>query len=1054
MVPEGEKPSNPVETTENYVLQSEHGRFERDESLENESDTLAREARRQAVIERAKQRLAEIESTGNHAYLRPHQLPGYINGLRLIAGYNPDADEPNSGHLIAPTGSGKSAVALAIANDTGARTLFVTSRHTLVDQMIAESVPDFTPSAQVQELSGRTRTERLKNPSQRSDTDFTNYHYLAIGDEEFTPKPGDYDLNILDEAHDSLGRVTSEKLKPLEAAALATIVTTATPATQVNSVIKRYPTRLDHQTMLDGIEGDYLSGIQIFAAHSGHSFDDKVHGASREYMAHGMEPLVQDQQRNGIIYDMALHGLKHTNGTGLIVCIRGNGQQHAQDVAAGLGKKTHPLQARNIYVEAIGDHRKDKDNFNAIQALKHGEIDYLTTTEMATQGVDFRALRVGIVATSVRSQLKLEQIMGRGMRLKDDPFLFYQLFDTPRNNPAGLALAWDVLDIKEPQQGMSVLRPGTSEDRLVPVSSLPSHLRPFPEQFALQEPRNIGGTDKPKLRLATDSVTALEGTPVSLTRLQEQTGIRRNILRRILFDNAYTAGLEENETGSFEEHYPEEAAILLDYLVSRKEHKTLPESARELGVTYAKLYGYISCHDIYAPALYARGEQKRAPMQHFLSIAQREHLREILSTPRALTPNEIGLQEIGNIAGNFNFRSRGFLEQRGFIPESVTLTTGKQAFVYDRETLTAYAQAYKDAAPLPNKTDFVSVRQVAREFAEAREYHIFAAASILGIPITFFKVNDRHRDEFLTTDDQERIEDLLPKVIAYYDKQHAERKAQDPSYNRHNTKERVSPPSPGDLAPKSEQDTSIERITIPELIDTMAVPAHTGDVHAAMQQLGITPDAQGLRIADAQRVYAAILKKTQPSEDLPKPTESKGQIDITQPLHAPTLRPKQRPGMRLPRYVQELSREPLDEPRNLTTLKTNQFANTLLAIAKFHPLFEGLAQAARTEHAIVVDRHTYAMLFTLMQQNLPRINETWIPAPQICQDHGIDVNSLNAWLSGGSYDTKHLIPVIGKNISQKLYFCSPELARHAVETLRSHAQRLPDDQSFDVDAAL
>lgn len=1052
MVPEGEKPSNPIEIIESYVPQSEHGTFEGDESLANEFDTLTREARRQAVIERAKQRLAEIENTGSHAYLRPHQLPGYINGLRLIAEYNPDTEEPNSGHLIAPTGSGKSAVALAIANDTGARTLFVTSRHTLVDQMIAESVPDFTPRAQVQELSGRTRAERLKNPSSSSDTDFTNYRYLAIGDEEFTPKPGDYDLNILDEAHDSLGSVTSEKLKPYEAAALATIATTATPATQLKSVVKRYPTRLDHQTMLDGIEGDYLSGIQIFAAHSGHSFDDKVHGASREYMAHGMEPLAQDQQRNGIIYDMALHGLEHTNGTGLIVCIRGNGQQHAKDVAAGLSEKTHPLQPRNIYVEAIGDHRKDKDNFDAIQALKHGEIDYLTTTEMATQGVDFRALRIGIVATSVRSQLKLEQIMGRGMRLKDDPFLFYQLFDTPRNNPAGLALAWDVLGIKEPRQGMSVLRPGTSEDRLVPVSSLPSHLQPFPEQFAPQEPGNNGGGG-PKVRLATDSISALEGAPVSLTRLQEQTGIRRNILRRILFDNAYTAGLEENETGNFEEHYPEEAAILLDYLVSRKEHKTLPESARELGVTYAKLYGYIGCHGIYASSMYARDEQRRAPMQRFLSVAQREQLREILSAPRDLTPDEIGLQEISNIAGNFNFRSRDFLEQRGFIPEAVTLTTGKQAFAYDRATLTAYAQAYKDAAPLPNKADFVSVRQVAREFAEAREYHIFAAASILGIPITFYKVNDRHRDEFLTIDDQERIEDLLPNVIAYYDKQHAERKAQDPSYNRHNTKERISAPSPADLAPKSEQDTSIERITIAELIDTMTVPAHAGDVQTVIQELGITLDPQGLRIADAQRVYAAILKKTQPEES-PKSTTSKDPIDITQPLHAPMLRPKQRSGVRLPRYVQELSREPLDEPRNLTTLKTNQFANTLLAIAKFHPLFEGLAQAARTEHAIVVDRHTYSLLFTLMQQDLPRINEFWIPAPQICEDHGIDVASFNTWLSGGGYDTKHLIPVVGKNLNQTLYFCSPELARHAVETLRSHAQRLPDDQSFDVDAAL
>lgn len=1046
MVPEGLLPSNPVETIHDYAPNSEHSAFDRDESLETNQNIQERIERRRAIAERAQRCIEEVEASGQHPYLRPHQLEGYLNSLRLIADYDPGASDPGRGHLIAPTGSGKSAVAIAIAHDTGARTLFVTSRNVLVDQMKDESVPDFAPDMQVQELSGRTTAKRLDRADDNTDDiNLTNYLYIAHGGEAHTPKPGEYDLTILDEAHAALGPKVQQKLKPIENESMAVIATTATPKTLADSVIRHYPTELAHQTMLDGIREGYLSGIQIFAAHSGRSFDDKVHGPTRDYTSKSMESLIADPERNELIYDMALHGLEHTDGTGLIVCIRGNEQQHAQDIAAGLAAKKHPLHNRNVYIEAIGDHRKD--SHAAIEALKHGEIDYLTTTEMATQGVDFRTLRIGIVATSVRSPLKLEQIMGRGMRPKDDPFLLYQLFDTPRNNPESLALAWDILGIQAPKQGMAVLPPGMPEHTLAPTETLPPRLQPFLEKIPPDEQDPQSTVGSPRLAVDSDAVTAAHESGIPLTRLQEQTGIRRSILRRILFDNVYTAHMAENEDGDIEEHYPEEASILLDYLVSRPEDKTLSAAAQELSVTHAKLVHYLGQFSIHAPFLYPRDEQRWALMQRYLSPAQRSLLKERIKLPRDIASHEIGLQEMARRASSFNFRSREYLEIRGFTPEPITSLSGKRVFVYDRAAMEAYIDSYTNALPLPNKVDFTSVRNVARTHPDARDYHVFAAASILGVPVTFYKVNARHRDEFIDNTHLEKIEELLPKIIAYYDKKHAERSAQDPSYNRHHSKERVATPTERDLDPDT-QEYADERITLAEFLDTLIIPIPEVQLRQTIKELSIDVGPRGLRVADAQRIYAAILKDANetPTEE-PYDTESSS----VQPneLVQPTLRPKSH--VVLPRYVRELSREPIVEPRNLSSLQSNQYANTLLAIAKFHPQFKDKAKVARTDEAIVVDRPTYNKLFILLQQEIPRIGEHWVPAPQICQDHGIDPDSLNAWLATGGYDTKHLIPVLGSK-GDRLYFCSPELARQAIDVLRSHARRLPDELSYNVEA--
>lgn len=1046
MVPEGLPPSNPVETIYDYAPNSEHSAFDRDESLETNQNIQERIERRRAIAERAQRCIEEVEASGQHPYLRPHQLEGYLNSLRLIADYDPGASDPGRGHLIAPTGSGKSAVAIAIAHDTGARTLFVTNRNILVDQMNHESVPTFAPNLRVQELSGRTTTKRLENTGEETvDISLTNYFYITYGDEMLAPKPGEYDLTILDEAHAALGPKVRQKLKPLEDASMATIATTATPKTLADSVVKHYPTKLARQTMLDGIQDGYLSGIQIFAAHSGRSFNDRVHGPTRDYTSKSMESLIADPERNELIYDMALHGLEHTGGTGLIVCIRGNEQQHAKDIAAGLATKKHPHHDRNIYIEAIGDHRND--NHAAIEALKHAEIDYLTTTEMATQGVDFRALRIGIVATSIRSPLKLEQIMGRGMRPKDVPFLLYQLFDTPRNDPQSLAFAWDILGIQAPKQGMAVLPPGMSESTLVPASTLPPRLRPFLEKIPPDEQDTQNTAGDPRLAVNGSIATTAHESHVSLTHLQEQTGIRRSILRRILFDNFYIANLTENNEGDLEEHYPEEASVLLDYLVSRPEDQTLSAATQELNITRSKLMHYLGRFGIYAPFLYTRGEQQWSRMRRFLGPTQHQQLQEQVNLPRDIDSHEIGLQEMAKRANNFNFRSREYLEIRGFTPESITLPNGRKAFVYDRATMEAYVDSYTNALPLPNKVDFTSVRNVARTHPDARDYHVFAAASILDVPVTFYKVNARYCDEFIDNTHLEKIEELLPKVIEYYNKKHAERSAQDPSYNRHKSKERIVTPTERDLDPDT-QEHADERITLAELLDTMITPIPEVQLRQTIKELSIDVGPRGLRVADAQRIYAAILKDANetPTEE-PYDTESSS----VQPneLVQPTLRPKSH--VVLPRYVRELSREPIVEPRNLSSLQSNQYANTLLAIAKFHPQFKDKAKVARTDEAIVVDRPTYNKLFILLQQEIPRIGEHWVPAPQICQDHGIDPDSLNAWLATGGYDTKHLIPVLGSK-GDRLYFCSPELARQAVDVLRSHARRLPDELSYNVEA--
>jgi len=108
---------------------------------------------------------------------------------------------------------------------------------------------------------------------------------------------------------------------------------------------------------------------------------------------------------------------------GIIFCEPGNESAHAKDTAACL-RDVYLSNGNRIRVGTLGTFQggsSSVENRQVLDAFNRGEIDVISTTQMAQESLDLDGVTFVIVACKVTSKLKTYQIAGRGFR-RDDRF--------------------------------------------------------------------------------------------------------------------------------------------------------------------------------------------------------------------------------------------------------------------------------------------------------------------------------------------------------------------------------------------------------------------------------------------------------------------------------------------------------------------------------------------------------------------------------------------------------------------------------------------------------
>lgn len=101
---------------------------------------------------------------------------------------------------------------------------------------------------------------------------------------------------------------------------------------------------------------------------------------------------------------------------GLIICVD---TEHAHAVAAAVHSVTGAMPSVAVSKDAGGEDSAD-DARKVIDKFGKGNARWLISVAMVSEGVDIPELRVGVYATTVRSELRFRQVVGRCVRWRSD----------------------------------------------------------------------------------------------------------------------------------------------------------------------------------------------------------------------------------------------------------------------------------------------------------------------------------------------------------------------------------------------------------------------------------------------------------------------------------------------------------------------------------------------------------------------------------------------------------------------------------------------------------
>lgn len=343
-----------------------------------------------------------------------------------------------AGHVEMATATGKTYLMSSLAQaaaDLGMRTLILAPTVRVAEQLHGEDgsrgLGKFTDLHETGR-TGQRYGDKLSTRSLEQPVVITTYQSLnALHKAGLAPT---VDLVIADEAHRSLGDVTSQTIEEFSPNAIK-MGFTATPSyTKEKSLDQLLPVKIFSLDIRESVERGLTPPISSIIYETGDEIP-VLDPARSEFTERELERLITLKSRNESIVKFTKNFVE-SGMQGAVACIPGSELAHARLVADELNKITildKDGESRTIRAASVGSHRTPEDNQRIIEAYDNKQIDVLSFVYSLEQGWDSDRPQFVINASPTTSTVRETQLLGRLLRGEDEVF-FVDFFDIAKKH--------------------------------------------------------------------------------------------------------------------------------------------------------------------------------------------------------------------------------------------------------------------------------------------------------------------------------------------------------------------------------------------------------------------------------------------------------------------------------------------------------------------------------------------------------------------------------------------------------------------------------------------
>lgn len=445
--------------------------------------------------------------------------------IETSAGATEQDIEAYSGHIVLPTGTGKTAVAAALVGalkpnpDESKKTLFLVPRVSLVAQTIGNHEDEDKLSGFARFAPGHKVTPFMaSDKDETGDVVVMTYQSLLVQAQNPDWDTDKYDLVIADEAHRSLGTKTRLAMEKVATGAL-TIGLTATPRYNERHIDEIFTQPISTMYLREAIESGYVSPVRGVLIGT-ESELPKAPAYNNDYTVEQLEKLMYDEWRNQATVKIARQHVERGE-QGLVSCIPGGSAHHAHLLAERLASETildsKTGEQRAIKAVALDSTMPKSEIQKYMDAAREGDIDVIAFVDLLNEGVDLPCFSFLVNTRPTLSPVLAEQRIGRVGRLTTDKIAtIYDFIDKSTNRPVTF---FDVIDEPEIRQGRIFGSSDRSNGAPEPIEDLP-----LPDDL-LTSIRSIEGKTIKELLVEQGRPQDMEDGEVSLFDLSRASGI-------------------------------------------------------------------------------------------------------------------------------------------------------------------------------------------------------------------------------------------------------------------------------------------------------------------------------------------------------------------------------------------------------------------------------------------------------------------------------------------------------------------------------------------------
>jgi RNA polymerase sigma factor (sigma-70 family) len=334
-------------------------------------------------------------------------------------------DGMQRGYVESPTATGKTYLMCRLAEafyDAEMRVLILCDRQHQADQILGK-VGDTGLIQATDYMDLRDIGTHYEGAHASSTDRVVISTYASLNNFSQSGELGEFDVVLADEAHRSLGPITSKNLINFCPAAIKAGFT-ATPAYSVDKRISEIFDHPFHSTSLkEAIENDLVAPMTCLIYASDAEIPYLYN--SEEYSQKELDKLISLKPRN----DKAIEFTKDfiaDGRQGIIACVPGSNLAHARMLASELDGDFIKLadgRLKFIRAKAVGSFLSPAENQTILEEYEYGQVDVLTFVDMISEGWNSRVASFLIDLQPTSSELKKKQKMGRVIRKKPDNLL-------------------------------------------------------------------------------------------------------------------------------------------------------------------------------------------------------------------------------------------------------------------------------------------------------------------------------------------------------------------------------------------------------------------------------------------------------------------------------------------------------------------------------------------------------------------------------------------------------------------------------------------------------